>query len=181
MKILNISVIAIIVCAVSGCKSKAYVGFAVGNKLGRDTVRVECVYKKSLLPPDSTVRYVYEWLPPQLQLLPDFENDKKKGIPTKFIKSASVAFPEYNYEILFKGNTVMYVLPPQRQGYVSIRHKGAEYISGLIDRITITAGGGTVSYSTQETIKELLKKSEQKEGNILIQVDSAMFNIHQDL
>ena len=79
MRLLKIATITIFICTVYGCKSPKYSGFAVGNYLSNDTVRAEFVYEQYLLPPDSTVRYVEEWLPPQLQLLPNFEGEKRKG------------------------------------------------------------------------------------------------------
>lgn len=174
MRLLKIATITMFICTVYGCKSSKYSGFAVGNYLSNDTVKAEFVYKQYLLPPDSTVRYVEEWLPPQLQLLPNFEGEKEKGIPTEFLKSASVCFPEYWYEIIFKGNTVTYVLPPHSIGQMSIRNKSKEYIAGQIDRITITAGSDSVSFSTPEAVEGILKDSEYK-GDILIKIDSEMF------
>lgn len=175
MRLLKIATITMFICTVYGCKSSKYSGFAVGNYLSNDTVKAEFVYKQYLLPPDSTVRYVEEWLPPQLQLLPDYGGKKEKGIPTEFLESASISLPEYSYEMVFKGKTATYIMPPYRSGSMKIKRKSVKYISGLIERITLTAGGDTVTYSTPEAIMELLKKSEQKYGNIRIMVDSTMF------
>lgn len=175
MKFLKIIAIGIVFCAIAGCNTTYYMNFGVGNNLRYDTVRAECVYKQYLLPHDSTVRYVYEWLPPQLQLLPDYGGKKEKGIPTEFLESASISLPEYSYEMVFKGKTATYIMPPYRSGSMKIKRKSVKYISGLIERITLTAGGDTVTYSTPEAIMELLKKSEQKYGNIRIMVDSTMF------
>ena len=173
MNIFKLSIIGIIICVTTGCKSK-YVYFLVGNALENDTVKVECIYKKPLLPPDSSVTYQHIEIYPQLQQFPDYRSKNKNGVPTKFLETASICIPDYKFEIVFKGNSMTFIVPPYGLSFVEITRNNIDSIAGMIDKITVSTKRDSTTFSTPEAVNGILKDSEYK-GDILIKIDSEMF------
>lgn len=177
MNYLRIALTGIILCFTFGCKPEYYV-FGVENFRG-DTVKVEYVYNRCLLPPDSSISYVHKNLPAQLRLIQNPEADTISYFDEAAICLEHWMYRELEYEIKFKGSTMTFIIPPPlysnvRTGVVEINYDNRDLIYGLIDRITVTAGKDTAVYSTPETVKSILKKSKYYNG-FHLRVDSAMF------